>query len=278
MRLLAALARRPAANGTLRRLLSTAPSAATGVSPRALAAGMASAATIGIGIGMMLPGVKERERSAKGDQLRDSARRSTVSVADIADDLPRPALIQDAVREEIEDLYEFISCLASGGSATVWRAIERSTGRAVAIKVIDKKLLPSSLLNLEVSSMQRCAGHPHIVQLLAAYELAGDHANPNGEWHLVMELAEGGELFERLLQHGAYTEKIASKLLLQAARAIYHLHSCGSEWPPPAKTSHPTRPPHLLHMHAYGSQAACGAPTLVNLGHRRRPKSLCFAD
>lgn len=36
-----------------------------------------------------------------------------------------------------------------------------------------------------------------------------------------------GELFERLLQHGAYTEKVASQLMRQAAKAIYHLHSCG---------------------------------------------------
>ena len=37
-----------------------------------------------------------------------------------------------------------------------------------------------------------------------------------------MELAEGGELFERLLQHGAYTEKLASQLLRQVARAAHH--------------------------------------------------------
>lgn len=36
-----------------------------------------------------------------------------------------------------------------------------------------------------------------------------------------------GELFERLLQHGAYSEKVASQLTRQAAKAIYHLHSCG---------------------------------------------------
>ena len=40
-------------------------------------------------------------------------------------------------------------------------------------------------------------------------------------------IAVVGELFERLLQHGAYTEKVASQLLRQAAKAIYHLHSCG---------------------------------------------------
>ena len=40
-------------------------------------------------------------------------------------------------------------------------------------------------------------------------------------------MAEGGELFERLLTHGKYTEKVASQLLRQVAQAIYHLHSCG---------------------------------------------------
>ena len=33
----------------------------------------------------------------------------------------------------------------------MWRAIERRTGREVAIKVIDKKLLAPALFNMEVS-------------------------------------------------------------------------------------------------------------------------------
>ena len=217
------------------RQLSTPP-AQVGFTPRMFAGGMVGAAVVGLGIGAMLQthlgskdGSKKAEKKNRSSVDKDSRRRSTVyeDVADIADELPRPALIKDAEREELEAIYEFVSCLASGGSATVWRAVERSTGRPVAIKVIDKKLLPPSLLNMEVYSMQRCAGHPNTVQLLAAYELEPDEANPNGEWHLVMELAEGGELFERLLMHGAYSEKVASQLMRQAAKAIYHLHSCG---------------------------------------------------
>lgn len=159
---------------------------------------MASAASrTGNGIGLLLPDIpdsriRERKKRLVGDKHR---RQSTVyeNVKDIADEFPRPAIIQDVERSQLDATYEYVCCLANGGSATVWKAIERATGRLVAIKVVDKKLLPASLLNMEVLCMQRCAGHPHIVQLLAAYELAGDDANANGEWHLVIELADGGE-------------------------------------------------------------------------------------
>jgi len=187
----------------------------------------------GIGIGVAVPTqwfqAKEERSLAllpdKTTRREDSA--VYEDVREIAEDIPRPAIIVDATRQEVEARYEFHSCLASGGSATVWRATELGTGRAVAIKVVDKKLLQEAFLNMEVASLRRCAGHPNIMQLLAAYDVCGDAVCPDGEWHLVMELAEGGELFERLLTHGAYTEKVASQLLRQVARGIYHLHSCG---------------------------------------------------
>ena len=67
----------------------------------------------------------------------------------------------------------------------------------------DKRLLLEPFLNMEVASLVRCHGHPHIMQLLAVYDVPANDVGPDGEWHLVMELAEGGELFERLLNHGA---------------------------------------------------------------------------
>ena len=43
----------------------------------------------------------------------------------------------------------------------------------------------------------------------------------------MLELASGGGMFERLVSEGAYTEKLASAMMQQVARAIYHLHSRG---------------------------------------------------
>ena len=214
-----------------RRLLAVVPQS----NPQAGRTMIIGALAAGIAIGVLIPADKfKRECQIGADQIPNArsneCTRSDEAVFDvrqIAEDIPRPAIIVDASRQEIESMYEFHSCLASGGSATVWRATEVSSGRVVAIKVVDKKLLQEAFLNMEVASLHRCAGHPNVVQLFAVYDVAGDDVCPAGEWHLVMELAEGGELFERLVTHGAYTEKVASQLLRQVARAIYHLHSCG---------------------------------------------------
>ena len=173
-------------------MLST-KAAASGHGTATLVAGMASAAAVGVGLGSMLPMAwidtgTQGDAKDRADQSATPARIMTVyeDVQDLADGLKRPEMIRDAVRTEVESLYEFKTCLASGGSGSVWRAVERSSGNPVAIKVIDKKLLHRSLLHMEVYAMQRCAGHPNIVQLLAAYDVAADELNPEGEWPLAI--------------------------------------------------------------------------------------------
>ena len=241
-RLSPALTRSPTLPSLLVRSFS-APAARGGIGAGTVAAAMVAAAGGGIGIGMLIPTewflpASPADESKKNQQAPEGAvpaedqkpeREDSVyeNVKDIAEDIPRPAIIQDATREEVEELYEFHSCIASGGSASVWRATEIATGKTVAIKVIDKRLLLSPFLNMEVASLVRCTGHTNIVQLYAAYDIGPDDVSPDGEWHLVLELAEGGELFERLVEHGAYTEKVASTLIRQVARAVYHMHSVG---------------------------------------------------
>jgi serine/threonine protein kinase len=212
-----------------RRASSSNSSHSRNLQGSAVVAG-ALAAGIAIGIAVPTQWFQSKTDEVRRNSVKPSQRENSAvyeDVREIAEDIPRPAIIVDATRGDVEAMYEFHSCLASGGSATVWRATELATGRPVAIKVVDKKLLQEAFLNMEVASLRRCAGHPNIMQLLAAYDVRGDAVCPDGEWHLVMELAEGGELFERLLAHGAYSEKVASQLLRQVARAIYHLHSCG---------------------------------------------------
>ena len=243
---LAARARAPAGatvpRARSRVLLAAARSASsqiptsTGINVGTAAAGMLAAAIGGIGIGLLLPtqylvGGPEAEKQRGGHHQRQGSEQyqqtdkqeaytadeagsltaredSNVygNVSDIAEDIPRPAIIQDATRSHVESLYEFHSCIASGGSATVWRATARDgpSGR-------DQGRRQAAAARALSEHGGRVAGAvhgpPEHRPALRRVRHGPDDVSPDGEWHLVMELAEGGELFERLLAHGAYPRR-----------------------------------------------------------------------
>jgi len=60
--------------------------------------------------------------------------------------------------------------------------------------------------------------HPNIIRL---YETFEDHRNI----YLVMELCQGGELFDRIIEEGHFTEKDAAVLMKQIFSAVHYLHS-----------------------------------------------------
>ncbi|KAL1515664.1 hypothetical protein AB1Y20_002281 [Prymnesium parvum] len=197
-----------------RRWLSASAGRRGGVPQQVFAAGVASAALAGFGIGVVGPALypdephPHRSGNAAGEEGRHR-------------------MIVDSTLGEMERTYKLITALAHGGTATVWRAIERSTGCVVAIKVVNKALVNVSTISREIDAMERCSGAPNVAGLLAVYDVDGDDINPDGEWRLVMELADGGELLEWVLRHPLYTEKVASALMKQAVQAIQHLHRCG---------------------------------------------------
>merc|ERR1719359_573110 len=59
--------------------------------------------------------------------------------------------------------------------------------------------------------------HPNIIKL---YETFEDHRSI----YLVMELSAGGELFDRIIESGHFTEVQAAILMQQIIRAIYYMH------------------------------------------------------
>ncbi|EPY73703.1 Calcium/calmodulin-dependent protein kinase type 1B-like protein [Camelus ferus] len=62
--------------------------------------------------------------------------------------------------------------------------------------------------------------HPNIVALEDVHE------SPS-HLYLAMELVTGGELFDRIMERGSYTEKDASHLVGQVLGAVSYLHSLG---------------------------------------------------
>merc|ERR1719161_3323080 len=65
--------------------------------------------------------------------------------------------------------------------------------------------------------------HPNIVRLYETYEeWAGDKMT---NLYLVMELCEGGELFDRIIDAGFFSEHDAAWTMKQVMSAVNYLHS-----------------------------------------------------
>jgi len=89
----------------------------------------------------------------------------------------------------------------------------------VAVKVIDKaKVEDMNDITREIEIMQQVT-HPNIIQLYEVFE--GGQKNVS----LVMELVTGGELFDRIVEKGSYTEKDAAKCIYQLCDALNYLHA-----------------------------------------------------
>ncbi|KAL0305931.1 UNVERIFIED_CONTAM: Calcium-dependent protein kinase [Sesamum radiatum] len=72
----------------------------------------------------------------------------------------------------------------------------------------------------EVHIMQHLSGQPNIVEFKGAYE-------DRHSVHLVMELCGGGELFDRIIAQGHYSEKAAADLCRQIVNVVHHCHFMG---------------------------------------------------
>ncbi|XP_060661099.1 calcium/calmodulin-dependent protein kinase type 1 isoform X2 [Drosophila nasuta] len=122
----------------------------------------------------------------------------------------------------IEEKYNLHGLLGTGAFSEVRLAESKETpGDHFAVKIIDKKALKGKEESLEneIRVLRRLT-HPNIVQLLETYE-------DKAKVYLVMELVTGGELFDRIVEKGSYTEKDASHLIRQILEAVDYMHEQG---------------------------------------------------
>jgi len=122
----------------------------------------------------------------------------------------------------VEDKYTLKDLLGTGAFSQVRLAESKEhPGELYAIKVIDKKALKGKEDSLENEiRVLRRLDHPNVVKLLEAYE-------SKSYVYLVMELVTGGELFDRIVEKGSYTEKDAADLIKQVLSAVAYMHDSG---------------------------------------------------
>ena len=114
--------------------------------------------------------------------------------------------------------------LGEGQFGTTFLVTHKRTGAKAACKAIAKRKLVNvddvEDVRREVSILHHLSGHPNIVGLLAAYE-GTKHV------YIVMDFCSGGELFDRIVERGHYSEKDASEVFRTMVRTIAHCHSLG---------------------------------------------------
>mmetsp|Transcript_41034 Transcript_41034/g.102035 ORF Transcript_41034/g.102035 Transcript_41034/m.102035 type:complete len:352 (-) Transcript_41034:666-1721(-) len=127
---------------------------------------------------------------------------------------------EGAIPDEVHKDYDLKEVLGTGHFSKVRLGIHRQTGEKVAVKIIEK---PSgskiAMLKAEVDILTKC-DHPNVVNMYAVYET---------ETHLFLclELLTGGELFDRIISKGHYSEEDGRKLTITLVEAITYLHSLG---------------------------------------------------
>jgi len=142
---------------------------------------------------------------------------------------PRPLVAQksltvlnesrtEVVAEKIEDVYTFGRELGSGAFSTVRLGTHNASGEQFAIKIIDKKNVKQDLHRLAIEmDVLKSVCHPNIIELKEIFET-------DETLYIVTEVVSGGELFDRIVEKGSYSEKDAAMLIRKLIEALDYLH------------------------------------------------------
>ncbi|ETO16631.1 protein kinase 1, partial [Reticulomyxa filosa] len=119
--------------------------------------------------------------------------------------------------------YELRATLGTGSFAVVKLGVNRSTGQHVAIKQIDKKKYQAKCKSDAPDGFKnefeilRNINHKNIIKLYDVFET-------EETLYLVLEIASGGDLSQKIVQQKILSENIARKVMWQLLCGIKHLH------------------------------------------------------
>lgn len=142
--------------------------------------------------------------------------------------LPGAGLQVDSVlknrTDHLKEHYNLGRMLGDGQFGTTFLCVEKETGKEYACKSIAKRKLLTrddvEDVRREIQIMHHLAGHSNIISIRGAYE-------DSVAVHLVMELCTGGELFDRIVWRGHYTERKAAQLARTIIGVVETCHSLG---------------------------------------------------
>eukprot|EP00249_Psilotum_nudum_P033030 c49414_g1_i1 orf=3-575(-) len=126
--------------------------------------------------------------------------------------------------DDLGQLYYLGKELGRGQFGVIRECSDRLTGELFACKSISKLKLTREQdvrdVRREIEILRLLSGHPNIVSLKGVYE---DKAYV----HIVMELCQGGELFNEIVKKGLYSEAEAAHLLKSLVEVVKYCNDMG---------------------------------------------------
>ncbi|XP_060608552.1 serine/threonine-protein kinase H1 homolog [Ruditapes philippinarum] len=114
--------------------------------------------------------------------------------------------------------YDIKALIGRGSFSRVVRVENRLTRQPYAIKMIDR-VQGKEVFESELKVLRRVK-HQYIIQLVEVFET-------RDKVYMVMELATGGELFDRIIAKGSFTERDATRVLQMVLEGVDYLHGLG---------------------------------------------------
>ncbi|KAK8809517.1 hypothetical protein WA158_000460 [Blastocystis sp. Blastoise] len=130
----------------------------------------------------------------------------------------------------INNIYKFERQIGSGHFSTVQLAVSKIRDTSidnddegvhhVAVKCINAYQLDEYdkvALKKEVSNMIRLRGHPNIINIYGFY-------TDGVKYYIVMELAQGGRLFDHIVKQEKFSEEDARVIMKTVTKAVHYCH------------------------------------------------------
>jgi serine/threonine-protein kinase len=180
-------------------------------------------------------GYTSRERVREGLILQARMKRVGISARPLGEILLAKGYLTDTQQIKVSNEqvgipafptvpgYQILSQIGKGAFGTVWKALQTSMDRVVAIKGLspERSRLPRFRERfLEETRAVARLNHPHIVQGI-------DVVQADGGPFLVMEFIDGPTVGELVRRHGALPERKATRIVAQVASALHQAHAQG---------------------------------------------------